>query len=171
MEYFTEKEGPSYRDVVWVTGKRGNEGKSWFQSYLESYYGYHRVARFDLKSRAQDIFHALSRRPLISTDIFLFNVPRSSDSLNECSYSVMEAIKDGCATSTKYNSTPLRFKTPNVVMVFSNEPPLVNQLSSDRWRIYKISKNEDLIFVEAKTLKHLDSKKTLKNFEWKKTFP
>ena len=125
MKYFSEEEtGPSYREVVWVIGKRGNEGKSWFQSYVESYFRYHRVARFDLKSRAQDIFHALSRRALISTDIFLFNVARSNDSVNECSYSVMEAIKDGCATSTRYNSTLLRFKTPNVVMVFSNTSPM-----------------------------------------------
>ena len=131
MKYFSEKEGPSNRQVIWVIGKRGNEGKTWFQSYVESYYGYHRVARFDLKSRARDIFHALSRRPLISTDIFLFNVPRSSDSMNECSYTVMEAIKDGCATSNKYNSTPIRFKTPNVVMISSNSPPVVKHLSSD----------------------------------------
>ena len=133
MDYFSGKDGPSDREVVWVIGKRGNEGKTWFQSYVESYYGYHRVARFDLKNRAQDIFHALSARPLTSTDIFLFNVPRSNDSVNECSYSVMEAIKDGCATSTKYNSTPLRFKTPNTVMVFSNTPPDAKQLSTDRW--------------------------------------
>ena len=143
---------------VYAWTKRRNEGKSWFQSYVESYYGYHRVARFDLKSRAQDIFHALSRRPLISTDIFLFNVPRSNDSVTECSYSVMEAIKDGCATSTKYNSTPLRFKTPNVVMVFSNELPRVKQLSLDRWRIFTISKDENLIFVESNTLKNSESK-------------
>ena len=158
MKYFTEEVGPSYREIVWVIGTRGNEGKSWFQSYVESYFGYHRVARFDIRNRAQDIFHALSRRPLISTDIFLFNVPRSNDSVTECSYSVMEAIKDGCATSTKYNSTPLRFKTPNVVMVFSNELPRVKQLSLDRWRIFTISKDENLIFVESNTLKNSESK-------------
>ena len=111
------------------------------------------MARFDLKSRSSDTFHALSKRPLITTDIFLLNVPRSNDSLNECSYSAMEAIKDGCATSTKYNSTPLRFKIPNVVMIFSNELPLVKQLSADRWKIYRISKNEDLIFIDANKLK------------------
>ena len=151
MKYFSEEEkGPSYREVVWVIGKRGNEGKTWFQSYVESYFGYHRVARFDLKNRAQDIFHALSGRPLISTDIFLFNVPRSTDSVNDCSYSVMEAIKDGCATSTKYNSTPLRFKTPNTVMVFSNTPPDLKQLSSDRWVTFEISKHGGLIHVQSK---------------------
>jgi len=159
MKYFIgDVVGPSYREIVWVIGTRGNEGKSWFQSYVESYFGYHRVARFDIRNRAQDIFHALSRRPLISTDIFLFNVPRSNDSVTECSYSVMEAIKDGCATSTKYNSTPLRFKTPNVVMVFSNEPPHVKQLSLDRWRIFTISKDENLISIESNTLKNSESK-------------
>ena len=101
MKHFTGEIDPSNREVVWVVGTQGNEGKSWFQSYVESYFGYHRVSRFDIKNRAHDILHALSRRPLISTDIFLFNVPRSNDSITECSYSVMEAIKDDCATSNK----------------------------------------------------------------------
>ena len=57
MKYFSEEEkGPSYRVVIWVIGKRRNEGKTWFQSYVESYYGYRCLARFDLKSRAEDIF-------------------------------------------------------------------------------------------------------------------
>ena len=32
------------RKIIWVKGQHGNEGKSWFQSYLQSLYGAHRIA-------------------------------------------------------------------------------------------------------------------------------
>ena len=34
--------------IIWIIGRDGNEGKSWFQYYIESLYGSHRVARFDI---------------------------------------------------------------------------------------------------------------------------
>ena len=34
---------PSDREVIWVWGQTGNEGKTWFQGYLETLYGYARV--------------------------------------------------------------------------------------------------------------------------------
>ena len=37
-------DNPSERKVIWITGRQGNEGKSWFQCYTESYFGFHRVA-------------------------------------------------------------------------------------------------------------------------------
>ena len=108
---------PSRRQIIWVVGRKGNEGKSWFQGYLETFYGYSRVVRLDICNKTSNIFHALSRRPLSTTDIFLFNEPRSHDTQN---YTVLESIKDGCATSTKYGSQVLNFKTPNIVVVLSN---------------------------------------------------
>ena len=35
---------PTERKVIWITGTRGNEGKSWFQGYLQNFYSYNRVA-------------------------------------------------------------------------------------------------------------------------------
>ena len=35
----------------------------------------------------------------------------------------------------------LTFKTPNVLILFSNSRPDSSQLSRDRWRIYSINKN------------------------------
>ena len=55
-------------------------------------------------------------------------------------YSVLEAIKDGTAINGKYQSEGVRFKTPNVVFVFSNVDPDV-QLSRDRWQISSITKD------------------------------
>ena len=129
---------PSRRQIIWVVGRKGNEGKSWFQGYLETFYGYSRVVRLDICNKTSNIFHALSRRPLSTTDIFLFNEPRSHDTQN---YTVLESIKDGCATSTKYGSQVLNFKTPNIVVIFSNQNPQMSRLSTDRWRVCTITKD------------------------------
>ena len=50
----------------------------------------------------------------------------------------MESIKDGTAVSSKYNSDIMRFKTPNIVVVFSNHMPKTKELSKDRWKIFRI---------------------------------
>ena len=131
---------PTEREVIWVQGMRGNEGKSWFQDYVASFYGYERVVQLDLKMKTSNVLHALAKRPLSSIGIFLFNEPRAIN--NEvCNYGVLEAIKDGIAVSSKYNSDVLHFKTPNVVVVFSNARPKMKQLSRDRWRVLRITKS------------------------------
>ena len=66
---------PSDREVTWIIGQKGNEGKTWFQEYLESFYGYSRVVRLDLKMKTSNVLHVLTRRPFSATDIFLFNEP------------------------------------------------------------------------------------------------
>ena len=53
-------------------------------------------------------------------------------------YRVLEDIKDGAATTSKYDNKIIRFKTPNVVMVFSNKQPDLNSLSKDRWEVYTL---------------------------------
>ena len=45
-------------------------------------------------------------------------------------------IKDRAATTSKYDNKIIKFKTPNIVMVFSNRKPDLNSLSKDRWNIY-----------------------------------
>ena len=133
---------PSQRKVLWVWGSNGNEGKSWFQSYLQTFYGYARVVRLDLRNKTPNIMHALSKRPLQTTDIFLFNDTRASGHIqSKKNYSVLEHIKDGSAISSKYNSNVLTFKTPNLLIVFSNSRPNKLELSNDRWCVYSINKD------------------------------
>ncbi len=134
-------EEPTSRQIIWIRGRAGNEGKSWLQSYIQSMYGFARTARLDFRSKANDIYCALSKRPLATTDIFLFNDPRSASTDNEPCYQVLEAIKDGTAINGKYQSEVVRFKTPNTVIVLSNSDPDVMQLSQDRWQIFSITKD------------------------------
>ena len=49
------------------------------------------------------------------------------------SYKVLESIKDGVGISGKYNSAELVFKTPNILIVFSNTEPNKSNLSIDQW--------------------------------------
>ena len=131
---------PSQREVVWVHGHFGNEGKSWFQTYLEALYGYARVVRLDLQDRTSNILFTLSKRPLQSTDIFLFNDTKTDDHISR-NYAVLEHIKDGTAISSKYSSKVLRFKIPNILIVFSNSLAKTSELSEDRWRLFSINKD------------------------------
>ena len=143
----------SDREVIWVCGVHGNEGKSFFQAYVESWLGYARVARLDLRNRPCDVLHALAKRPLASTDVFLFNLTRPADKNDVVSYAVIESIKDGYATTTKYNSTVIRFKTPNVVAVFANEYPDFSQLSLDRWTCLLIGDVGNITPVNAEHMR------------------
>ena len=58
---------PSERAVFWIVGCKGNEGKSWFRGYLETFYGYARVVRLELSNNSPNILHALSKRSLSTT--------------------------------------------------------------------------------------------------------
>ena len=57
-------------------------------------------------------------------------------------YELLEEIKDGNAVSTKYDSKRLTFKTPNIVLVFSNEQPIITKISKDRWSIFNIVRGD-----------------------------
>ena len=66
-------ENPTYRDVIWVKGANGCEGKSWFQGYVETKFGWNRVVSgMDIKAKNSSICHALGKRPLTTTDIFFY---------------------------------------------------------------------------------------------------
>ena len=137
---------PSTREIIWVIGKHGNEGKSWFQEYMESKFGWEKViCGMDIKMKKRSICHVLSKRSLMTIDTFLFDVGKANtdDGVN---YELLEKIKNGRTVAAKFDSKELKFKTPNTVVVFSNEKPDVTELSKDRWKIFRI-RDDDLIDV------------------------
>ena len=136
------------RKIIWVRGQKGNEGKSWFQSYLQSLYGAHRVARFDITNKTSDLLQIMSRSELTTTNVFLFNQQHCVPS-EECCYSLFEMIKDGYASAPKFHGALLRIKTPNVIVVFVNEYPDFSKLSQDRWACFQIKNTGDLLGVTA----------------------
>ena len=78
-----------------MKGAEGCEGKSWFQGYAETKFGWNRVVSgMDIKAKNSSICHALGKRPLTTTDIFLFNVGKAN-TFDDVNYEVLEKIKDG----------------------------------------------------------------------------
>ena len=74
------------------------------------------------------IAHALTKHPLATADIFLFNIPKSVDTSTEINHEMLESIKDGKLFSSKYNSQRIKVNTPNIIIVFSNDEPNTSKL-------------------------------------------
>ena len=130
---------PSDRNIIWVIGRNGAEGKSWFQRYLVQHHGSQRVFHTTIEKRSDGILHALSKRVVSLIDLFIFNIPRSF-SIDNVPYNLFEQIKDRQAISTKYDSKVLCFKTPNMLLVFANNLPSRSSMSLDRWQTVYIDK-------------------------------
>ncbi len=135
-------ETPTDRSIIWICGPNGNEGKSWFQSYIQSHYGFNRVVRLDLRIKHGNLCNVLKKQSLSSLDIFLFNDARSVTGEDYNLYRILENIKDGQATASKYDNDNIHFKTPNTVVIFSNQLPNRKKLSKDRWSIFEIKEND-----------------------------
>ena len=144
-ELLEEINNPTERKIIWVVGKSCGEGKTWLQKYIRSRFGVRRVVSgISIKSATPSIYYCLMKQPLSTADIFLFNIGKAKKVGETVNYEVLEDLKDGAAFSSKYNSQQLKIKTPNVVIVFSNEKPVTSELAIDRWKLFYIE-NDSLV--------------------------
>ena len=136
LEYVQQ---PCDREIFWIIGKEGNEGKNWFQKYVKSWLGARRVVTgIDIKANNASIFQALRKCPIVTADIFLFNIGKSMKKFDQINYDALEKMKDGEAFASKYDSQQLKIRVPNVVMIFSNSPPNISQLAKVRFEVFHI---------------------------------
>ena len=70
------------------------------------------ICRMDIKIKKASICNVLSKRSLMTTDIFLFNVGKA-DTENEVNYELLEKIRNGRIVASKWDSKELKFNTPN----------------------------------------------------------
>ena len=143
LSILEEVDIPTKRKIIWVVGKSCGEGKTWLQNYIEYKYGDRRVVSgISLQTKSGHIAHALTKHPLATADIFLFNVPKSVDTSTEINYEMLESIKDGKLFSSKYDSQRIKVNTPNIVMVFSNDEPNTSKLAKDRWKLFFVENDQ-----------------------------
>jgi len=116
------------RKVIWYWSDTGEEGKSYFANHYSP-----KTSHVITGGKHADIYYTLSEI-IHGLKVVFFDYGRSG---NEPAYPVMEKLKDGMFTSTKYESRTVRFNSVHVV-VFSNKEPDRSQLSEDRWIIKKI---------------------------------
>lgn len=116
------------RKINWFWSNGGNIGKSYFANHWKPEESY--VVN---GGKHCDIYYALSTRMTSIRTVF-FDFARMQESMP---YVVMECLKNGRFTSTKYESQAVLFNPVHVV-VFSNAAPDMNVFSLDRWNIQQL---------------------------------
>ena len=71
-------------------------GKIGFKKYVKSVYGTRRVVSgIDIKTNSASIFQALRKCPIVTVDIFLFNIGKPKNKFDQINYDALEKMKDG----------------------------------------------------------------------------
>lgn len=132
LEEALEQECTDERSILFYTDENGGSGKTWFQQYMVSKH----PDRVQLLQPAKYIDMAYTIAP--EKDIFLINVPRGSMETFAFNFRILESLKDRMVFSPKYQPRmKVLTKVPHVV-VFSNEDPPRDRLSSDRYQVHNL---------------------------------
>lgn len=130
---------PDSRKIYWIIDRDGNAGKTEFVRYYAIKHGKEAICAN--AGNGKDVANLLKNfaetNDIGTFRVFLYNMARDS----RISYNMLECMKDGMMTNTKYEANTLIFNRPHVV-VMSNEEPDEDKLSSDRWIIYEIKNSE-----------------------------
>lgn len=121
------------RAVYWVKDSQGQRGKSALAKFMAVTHSVPWIRT----GRAQDIAYLLAE-DMPSAGVIL-DLPRHQG--NECCPLIIEQLKDGGMTSTKFKSKNILFNS-FWVCIFSNYEPNYETLSRDRWRVMNLDKNE-----------------------------
>lgn len=128
------------REIIWIYDPVGGGGKTMFGKYIQhkkmgvylsgSGNGQNHVAQYaaKMKSIGENL------------EWWIINMTRAQEN-NETIYGVLESLKDGIMTSTKYEGTNLLMRSP-CVTVMANSLPKKSRLSADRWTIVRISNDK-----------------------------
>lgn len=120
---------PDSRKILFMVDPTGNAGKSWFAHY---YCQLHDNSQVLLPGKKADMSFALN--PLIR--VLFVDAPRSKQA-DFIQYDFLEDVKNGYVFCSKYESRVKHMDNCHVV-VMMNEPPDMNKLSQDRYRITNI---------------------------------
>lgn len=118
----------------------GNKGKSLLVAYLRAY----RIARaLPPVNDYKDLLRMVCDLP--TSTCYLFDMPRSlnKDRLYQF-FSAVETIKDGYAYDDRYTFKEKVFDCPNI-WIFTNTYPDLNMLSRDRWCMWTINDDFELV--------------------------
>lgn len=128
-------EDSSSRTIYWIFEPAGNTGKSFLTKYLVL-----EESTVLCSGKAGDILHAISKAITVGIlpTLVIFDVPRVSAEF--ISFQAIEAIKNGCAFSGKYEGCQIVMPSPTL-LCFANIMPPIEKLSKDRWQIYEIKNN------------------------------
>lgn len=123
------------RDVIWVVGANGNEGKStWCRNRGIADGALVIEGGCTIRDLGNRVINFVNEGGCL--DLVVFDLPRVVEERDSI-YPMIECMKNGYISTTKYNGGHVYFNRP-VVVVLSNWDPKVEKLSLDRWNIYDI---------------------------------
>ena len=137
QRWITEKvtKTADYRDILWIWQPEGNTGKTYLAKYLHYFHG-----AIITGGKSEDMKHAIARWKQITGHYpvtIIIDVARS-DSIPKSGYKTIEQIKNALFFSGKYQSGMVASCNPPNVVIFSNTPPKLQNLSNDRWVVKTI---------------------------------
>lgn len=131
------------RSIIWIYDPLGNCGKTSLLKYLV----YHFKAIFTCGGKNADVINLIfNNKDYMITEentIVLWNLPRTVES-DYISYNALESIKDGLISNNKFECGSFICPNPHVV-VFANCLPNFKTMTSDRWKVFTINENKELI--------------------------
>lgn len=126
------------RCVIWTYDRRGGAGKSYLCRELVMQDPDNVIILNDAPTR--DLSFVYEGQKMV-----LFDYSRTEMSNSRgINYDVIEKLKNGVMLSTKYEGKVKYFSSPQV-LCFANFPPVVENLSMDRWHIYEISQSRLIV--------------------------
>lgn len=122
------KTDPDDRSVYWFWEPNGNIGKTQLCKYI-----CHNFGACIVEGKKNDILFCAAEN---DADCYIFDFERSMETF--ISYSAIEKIKNGFYMCSKYESKPIIRNSPHIIC-FANFQPDLAKLSSDRWKVKKIT--------------------------------
>lgn len=117
---------PDNRSILWIWEEQGGVGKTMFAKHM----AVREKAIVVTSGSSKDVSYMID-----DPKIIIFDFPRVN--IERVNYGLIECLKNGLITSPKYETSTKIFNCPHIVC-FANSPPVVENMSRDRWLIYKI---------------------------------
>lgn len=120
--------------------KKGNVGKSSLCCYLDVF---SKAINIPFINDYKDLMRSVMDQEKIGA--YTFDMPRAmkKDKLFQL-YGAIETIKSGYAFDDRYKFTKCWFDSPAII-IFSNNEPDLSLLSKDRWKLWTINKDKELV--------------------------
>lgn len=143
------------RTIIWIADKVGSNGKNQLMSWCCDQYP-ENCTWLEPKGSANDIMNLMIGKirstGWVGETVFV-NLPKSFTNSSEMNqtYKVIENLKDGLLSTTKYKGDDMRTPTFHVI-VLSNIDPNIDALIANRWMIYEIDDKKELQRIELHKL-------------------
>ena len=118
------------RQILWIYGQQGNEGKSKLCQWFEA--KYEKTAQHMTGKSPKHLASMIETQ----SNLFLIDLPRTTV-LDEKMYGFIEELKNGKINVEHYEARTIRLKKSTIV-VFANDPPDSFRWSQDRYVIREI---------------------------------